>query len=506
MARTLPRDRGGERTTDSPGVLAATVQIGRAAERVRARGAAGAAQRRPGSGPLAPSRNPLNESLTAHGAIMGTPRFMAPEQHLGLVADAVSDQFSFCVALYRALYGQSPFPGDTLDSLRAAVLGGELCVPEGQGRTAGGAADDALEPVPDPVFAILRRGLSTEPGDRYPSMDELLDALRTQLEAAAGAGRAPSRWSALAGVGLLAAAAAVLAYAVSAGDDRDTVCQGAPELARAVWNPDRAARISAAFATAGLSYAADSARAVQSGMDRHVDAWVAMHTEACRATRIHGSQSEALLDRRMNCLDEELQQVDQLAAVLAEATADTVEHAVEAVAGIGTLDRCADVEALLARVAPPDDAETRQQVAAIDRELARIRALRAAYRDEQALAAMTATLAAARATEYPPVLARTLLLAGQLHLDSDDKAASDAALSEAAAQAMLARDDDTLAEVLVERLSWVREKAAYDESKRWVALARAAVARQGDQGHRQLDLHVEVGRLHQGQGQLDEAA
>src|SRR5690606_7185636 len=48
----------------------------------------------------------FDKLLTVTGAVLGTPAYMAPEQHLGQPADALSDQFSFCVVLYEALYGQ----------------------------------------------------------------------------------------------------------------------------------------------------------------------------------------------------------------------------------------------------------------------------------------------------------------------------------------------------------------------------------------------------------------
>ncbi len=49
--------------------------------------------------------------------MIGTPAYMAPEQLRGGAADARSDQFSFCVALFEALYGERPFAGGSLEEL-----------------------------------------------------------------------------------------------------------------------------------------------------------------------------------------------------------------------------------------------------------------------------------------------------------------------------------------------------------------------------------------------------
>jgi tetratricopeptide (TPR) repeat protein len=111
----------------------------------------------------------LDRPLTRTGAVMGTPRYMAPEQHLGEAVDARSDQFAFCVALYAALYHHQPFAGTTYAALAAHVMAGEV------------------EPVPadSPVRAAVRdailRGLARQPGDRHPSMRELLAALELAL-------------------------------------------------------------------------------------------------------------------------------------------------------------------------------------------------------------------------------------------------------------------------------------------------------------------------------------
>lgn len=112
-----------------------------------------------------PDRPPLVSPLTLQGAILGTPAYMSPEQHRGETADSRSDQWSFCAALYAALYGMAPFAGDTLAALSANVQAGRL-------RPA-----PASSMAPARINAALRRGLAAAPEERYASMAELSSAL-----------------------------------------------------------------------------------------------------------------------------------------------------------------------------------------------------------------------------------------------------------------------------------------------------------------------------------------
>ncbi|MCE9580620.1 MAG: protein kinase [Deltaproteobacteria bacterium] len=146
--------------------------------------------------------DPLALAITHTGAIVGTPRYMAPEQFLGQPVAAAADQFGFCVALYAALYGEPPFAGDRYGELMDSVVEGRL-------REA-----PAASAVPSAIRAVLVRGLAAAPAARFPSMDALLDALR--------AARTPgSRTRRLAPALVAASAAAVAAIALMAGAATD---------------------------------------------------------------------------------------------------------------------------------------------------------------------------------------------------------------------------------------------------------------------------------------------
>ncbi len=104
----------------------------------------------------------LGVTLTKTGSLLGTPRYMSPEQFRGDPPDARSDQFSFCVSLYESLYRQHPFEGDTAEMLLRSESAEVRPPPSSD--------------VPEWLHRVLLRGLAKTPEERFPSMDVLLVA------------------------------------------------------------------------------------------------------------------------------------------------------------------------------------------------------------------------------------------------------------------------------------------------------------------------------------------
>jgi tetratricopeptide (TPR) repeat protein/tRNA A-37 threonylcarbamoyl transferase component Bud32 len=339
-------------------------------------------------------------SVTMTGASMGTPAYMAPEQHLRMTADARSDQFSFCVALWEALCGERPFAGGTLGAIALNVTSGKR------------EAFARDSPVPTRIRAALERGLSTLPEQRFESMDALLVQLRAGLPAARH-----DRWRGawlglglgLAGMGLLAAAAVGLFGPETREQLGPAPCSRAAEQLDGIWDAEHREAASQAFSRSKRAHATRSFERAATSLDALREDWIRSHTEACEATRVYGEQSEELLDRRMSCLAERRSELAAVAAALVTAGDETIDAVDALVSIIAPISSCDDVPQLERALAAPPT-QIREQVEQLRAELATLEVQRRSVADVDLRERAAKLVAQAEALAHEPVLVEALHL------------------------------------------------------------------------------------------------
>jgi tetratricopeptide (TPR) repeat protein/tRNA A-37 threonylcarbamoyl transferase component Bud32 len=268
------------------------------------------------------SASMLEMHLTATNAVMGTIAYMAPEQLVGRVVDARSDQFSFCVALYEAIYGARPLGEDPRPALLQMV----------------GRRDRPLElpstpAVPAVVRHALRRGLAGDPAARWPSMDALLQALEPALGA--------SQWRLPTALG----AAAVAATLVTAGmmDEAEDACAHAATEVLARWGDAQRHEVRDALLGTGTPHAADAWAAVEHGLDAYAGALEHALRTSCEA-RSRGSQDAAPPSTPSPCLERRLAALDRVVKRLGAADEALADDAVALVLKLPPVEACTSID------------------------------------------------------------------------------------------------------------------------------------------------------------------
>ena len=454
----------------------------------------------PGAAPTRADAGALASALTRAGAVMGTPRYMSPEQHLGKTPDATSDQFSFCAALYWALFRERPFEPQKLAeaaersaSMRTAPLK----------RESRPAASPILEPPKDAKVSLrvrraVMRGLSLSPSERFPSLEPLLEQLAPE----------PRRrvWPWMAGVGLLGIAAAGAVAFVQTQARAEQVCSGAPTKLAGAWDGPIRGRVEQAFLATGVPGAQAQFGRVAQRLDDYATRWAADYHDTCAATAIFKEQPESVLSVRMICLDRHLSELRAVTQLLTRADPALLDNALQVADGLAGLQDCADVASLTQAQPLPADPTVREEIRGVHAALAAAGALKLAGRYPEAAHKAAEVLDRAAPLAYPPLTAEALYLQGTL-LDKLAKydLATDALLR-AFDSADAGKVDPLRVRIASELLYLANQRSDLKEGLRWNRSARAVLQRIGPRPDLESGLLENLGSLYLNQARVADAA
>ena len=420
---------------------------------------------------------PASDASSPHPTrtrVTGTPYYAPPEQLEGDVCDERSDVYSFCAALYEAVYGERP-----------------------ERDTDGAIAPVRNSSVPSWLRPIIVRGLANGRDDRWPRFEPLLRALERDPQ------RRRRRVFAATLAGLLCVSAGgALVWGLTHGSDRrPAACTAMDHHVNGVWNAGERSKLVAAFARSKDPSARKTAKRVSAKLDEFAAGWVQQREKVCRATRVHGDQSTELMDRKMQCLDRQLRRVGALITRLQSADQRGIDRAMTAVHLIVRFS-CDNASALPAQ--HPDPA-VRKRVDALDEHLARLDAMRLTGQVRKAHTEVAKLRSQVESVGFAPLtvayywlLARTQASAGQARQAEDS-------LRNVVEGAARMGDDRLVARAWLLRVHARSRLRGWSAALELVDAAKGAIVRAGDPADLRANLANLLGVGYRQLGKLDAA-
>lgn len=384
-------------------------------------------------------------SLSRTGAIVGTPRYMSPEQLEGRPADARSDQFSFGVSAWEVLCGVPPFAGKDVLEILDAIVARRLDTPP---RAA----------LPPGVRNVLRRAMAPAPEERFVSMDALLVAWTRAMRP-----RARVAW--VVGASALAAVAAVLPGLVRTDVAR---CDGraAQQAFSELFDAQRRQTISRALTERGRGWSARTESALAESLAEYGRRWGEAETQACAAARAGAAQDVKARDRLLACRRDALETTDALLARFEAPSAPLAERMLTAVGELPDPSACGT----------RDDETESTRATALRKRLARAEADRIAGHYAEAAVAARQVADDARTAELDRIRSEALLLLGRV--SSNLGAPSTLGVLEEAYTLAMALDDAGLAfPPAVTAVVWQCSRNDPAGARAWLRHAAVAAAR-----------------------------
>ena len=399
------------------------------------------------------------DTPTIQGAIIGTPRYMSPEQALGEPVTPATDVFSLGIVLFVLLEARSPYATEDAMALLAMIPTVRIEEPP--------SASPALR-------NFIMRLLGKDPMER-PTAGEAVAGLNRIQEA-------PQRkrrriWaSAAVFIGVAALVGALVGGRIL-GEGRYR-CRGFERHLEDIWDPGIQEALGSGYQSIGRDHTWSLLQPVFEDYSRQ---WLTLREDVCQSTWIRREQTPELLDLEVECLDQHLQSMASLLLVLAEDPAATVDRAVQASLALPSMETCLNADLVRLRVPLPEDLEVRRRVAEARKGIADARALYDTGKYPRGWDVLDSLDPSIRSLEYKPLSALSDYVRGLLLEKLGEIRQAEDVLKEALLEAEVGRDDRLSAQAWI-RLVWIRGVVLTDMERidETIEFAHAALGRLGD--------------------------